>query len=136
MRLLLVLALCFGVSTARAVELIVNYPSAAVLISLATSLGYYVNGKLVDHGNLNVGSYFINVVGPVPGQTGLWLRIRHNGNPALLDAKMTPAFLSQATSAGVVIYQWQPSLNSGLGCWASDGATCAPASIAIIGLIM
>jgi hypothetical protein len=158
-KLVLALLLALGLFTpARAVELIVNYPSTAVLVQLAAALGYYnaAQSQVVIAGGLAAsGGYFINVVGPVVATPavydtatppnlitaavmapGLWLRIRHNADPAILTARMTPTFLTQATGLGVVIYQWAQTLNSGAGCWSSDGATCAPAYIATIGQIM
>jgi hypothetical protein len=67
---------------------------------------------------------------------GLWLRIRHNGDPTLLTAQMTSTILTEAAGLGVTIYQWSPSLNSGAGCWSSDGATCGAAYIAGVGNFM
>ena len=49
---------------------------------------------------------------------------------------MTPAFMANAKTLGVIIYQWNATLNSGAGCWSSDGATCGPEYIANIGTFM
>jgi len=165
-KLALALALVFGLSapSARAVELIVNYPSTAVLVTLATVLGYYnaAESQVVIAGGLAArGGYFINVVGPLV-QTpavynngtfpptlitpavmapGLWLRIRHNADPAIINGKMTPAFLTQATGLGVVIYQQYPigpkdSNGNPTPAWSADGGTIAPAYVATAAPIM
>jgi hypothetical protein len=138
---------------ASAVEVIINYTTLPGLVGLATSLGYYSNGAVTTAGLIATGgSYYFNNVGqvvqtPASGCTitgctvpavmapGLWARLRHNGDPALLAAQMPSS--ATLTSYGVTLYQWAPTLNSGVGCWSSDGATCgAAAYVAGVGQIM
>ena len=100
------------------------------------------------------GSYFANVVGTVYQPTGAtttdqfgntvavmaalpdkYLRLRHNGEQAVLDSKMGPAILTQAAALGVKIYRLLRTSQTDAGCWSSDGATCGPDYIATVGLI-
>ena len=137
--LLLALALLTATPTS-AVEIIINYTTLPGLVGLATSLGYYANGSITQAGRIaSGGSYFFNNVGiayqsPGVQAPGLWARLRHNGDPAILAAQMPSA--ATLTSYGVTIYSFYPALNSGSGCWSSDGSTCAPAWVGTIGQIM
>lgn len=163
--LALALALVFGLSApTHALEVIASYPSLSALVSIATALGYYnaAQSQVVMAGGLAAGGgYFINVVGPVV-QTpavynydtfpptlvtaavmapGLWLRIRHNADPTIFAAKMTPALLSLAGTLGIVIYQQYPiGPNDSNGnptlAWSVDGVAIAPTYITTIGQIM
>ena len=123
-----------------AIEVIINYTTLPGLVGLATSLGYYANGAVTQAGQIaSGGSYFFNNVGiayqsPGVQAPGLWARLRHNGDPALLAAQMPSS--ATLTTYGVTLYQWAPTLNSGVGCWSSDGATCAAAYVASVGQIM
>jgi len=151
---LLSLGLC---APAPAVELVINYPNQTALVTLATVLGYYANGQLTTGGMIATGgAYAINNVGQVvatPGTynystfpptqltapvmaPGLYLRIRHNGDPALLTAQMTSTILSEAASLGVTIYSFSSSLNGGAGCWTADNVNCGPPYIATVGNFM
>jgi len=154
----LILALALFVATpASAVELVINYPSPSALITLATALGYYANGQFTTGGMIATGgAYAINNVGQVvatPGTydnstfpptqltapvmaPGLWLRIRHNGDPTSLTAQMTSQIMTQAAQFGVTIYRWAPALNAGAGCWSSDAVNCGAAYIAGVGNFM
>jgi hypothetical protein len=163
-KLALVLAVIFGLSTpAHAVELVVNYPSTAVLVQLAQALGYYnaAQSQVVIAGGLAAnGDYFINVVGavvqtpavydtatppnlitPAVMAPGLWLRIRHNADPAIITTKMKPTFLALAASLGATIYMQYPIGPNDVNgnptlAWSSDGVTIAPAWVGSIGQIM
>jgi len=165
-KLALTITLVFGLSApapADALEVIANYPSLSALISIATALGYYNAAKsqvVIAGGLASKGSYFINVVGqavqtpavydtatppnlvtPAVMAPSLWLRIRHNADPAIFAAKMTPALLSLAGTLGIIIYQQYPiGPNDANGkptmAWSSDGVTIAPSYIATIGQIM
>lgn len=97
-RLVFALALCLCALPARATEILINYPSKAALVQLATALGYYdpVAKAIVAQARLDAGgSYFFNDVGqvvatpavydenrnlvtPAVMAPGLWARLRHN----------------------------------------------------------
>ena len=133
-------------------ELVINYPSQPVLVQLATALGLYdpIAKQLTTQGAIaSGGSYFANIVGQVfqptgatqPDQfgnpqpvmaalPGLWLRLRHNGDPAALQAKMGPQVMAQCAQLGVTIFRQYPDLG-----WSADGVTPAPAYVANIGVI-
>lgn len=155
--LVLALGLILAALPARAVELVISYPNQAALIQLATALGLYdpVAKQLTTQGAIvSGGSYFANVVGTVYQPTGAtttdqfgntvavmaalpdkYLRLRHNGEQAVLDSKMGPAILTQAAALGVKIYRLLRTSQTDAGCWSSDGATCGPDYIATVGLI-
>jgi len=70
---------------------------------------------------------------------GLWARLRHNADPASLNAKIAQA-ATAAAALGILIYRRLPlGPNDGNGnptlCWSSDGATCGPAYLDLIGVI-
>ena len=156
MRKLILVAALAGLlaGPARATELVINYPSDQALATLSQALGYWdpVNRTVTANGGIVTGgSYFFNAVGTVSEPTGAtttdgqgntvpvmaslpgkWARLRHNGDPAILNAQMTPATIAAAAQLGISIYQNSPTL----GCWTADGATCAPDYIGTIALIM
>lgn len=136
-------------------ELIINYPDKTALVQLATVLGYYdpVAKTVTAQGNLATGgSYFFNNVGVVNQPTGnkipspmggeilemaplpgLWARLRHNGDQAILDGHMSPQVLAQAAALGVSIYK-RTTINDQI-VWTADGVTPAPSYIDTIGCI-
>lgn len=148
------LTLCLCPLPARATEILINYPSKAALVQMATALGYYdpvakttVAQARVDAG----GEYFFNNVGAVEATPavydanrnlvtpavmapGLWARLRHNADPASLNAKITQA-ATAAAAFGILIYRRLPLGPNGDVCWSSDGATCGPAYLDLIGVI-
>lgn len=136
-------------------ELVINYPSKTALVQLATVLGYYdpIAKTITAQGNLATGgSYFFNNVGVVNQPTGnmvpspmggempemaplpgLWARLRHNGDQAILDGHMSPQIMAQAAALGVTIYK-RATIND-QSVWTADGRTSAPDYIDTIGCI-
>ncbi len=159
-KLIFVLMLSFSSASAGATEILINYPSKAALVQLATVLGYYdataktiVAQARVDAG----GDYFFNNVGqfvavpavidpvtrvetsPAVMAPGLWARLRHNADQQRLLDKIT-ASKSAADALGIKIYRRLPlgpkdeAGNTTL-CWSADGASCGPAYLDLIGVI-
>lgn len=136
-------------------EILINYPSKAALVQLATALGYYdPAGKAITaQGAIATGgSYFFNNVGAVYQPTGntvpspmggempemaplpgFWARLRHNGDKAILDGHMSPQIMAQAAALGVTIYK-RATIND-QSVWTADGRTSAPDYIDTIGCI-
>ena len=155
-RLILALALCFYTLPAWATEILINYPSKAALVRMATALGYYdaASKTIVAQARVDAGGdYFFNNVGqfvatpavidpvtrvetsPAIMAPGLWARLRHNADPTSLQAKIS-ASASAAASLGILIYRQLPlGPNSSL-CWSSDSTTCGPPYLDSIGVIM
>lgn len=159
-RLALSLALCLCALPAAATEILINYPSPAALVQLATALGYYdaTSKTVVAQARLDAGgSYYFNNVGVVEASPavydpdtravitpavmapGRWARLRHNADPTALLAKIAAA-RSAAAALGILIYQRLPlGPNDANGnptlCWSADGATCGPAYLDLIGVI-
>lgn len=154
-RLALALVLCLCTLPARATEILINYPSPAALVQLATALGYYdpTSKTVVAQARLDAGgSYFFNNVGQVVAEPpvsdpvtreivtpavmapGLWARLRHNADPTALAARIA-ASKAAAASLGILIYQRLPLGDQGALCWSADGATCGPAYLDGIAVI-
>ena len=121
-------------------EIIINYPSKSALVQLATALGYYdlVGKVIVAQARLDAGgSYFFNNVGAVeasPGvpAPGLWARLRHNAEPANLQAKIS-ASATAAAQLGITIYK--QAMIAGQLAWTADGTTAGPAYLNNVGVI-
>ncbi len=125
------------------IELVVNAPDLATVVGFAQQMGYVTvdpatkKPAVTAQGEIATGgSYFVNVVGPVtlPDGTalpGIWLRVRHNGDPALL-----PPVPASAAAAGVVVYRLVTPADGSVPFWSSDGATPAPDYVGTIGQIM
>ena len=112
-------------------EIVINYGNLSGLVGLATQLGYYDPNThaITAVGMIDTrGSYFFNNVGAVSGAPGLWARLRHNGDPAVLQAKIPSA--ATLASFGVTVYRNDPAIG-----WTADGTTPAPAYVANIGVI-
>jgi len=83
-------------------DYVIQAPDAATLQALAQSMGFWnaANGAFVTQGPLPgdpnpQASYFLNVVGAVPGQSGYWARLRINGlNPFASGALAVPPGLT------------------------------------------
>ena len=156
-RLILLLTLCAFSLPAWATEILINYPTKAALVQLATALGYYdatakaiVTQARVDAG----GDYFFNNVGqvvatpavydnstfpptivtPAVMAPGLWARLRHNADPQRLVDKIT-ASKTAANALGIKIYRRLPLGPNGTLCWSADNSTCGPAYLDLIGVI-
>jgi len=159
-RLALAIALCFCALPAGATEILINYPSKAALVRMATALGYYdatakaiVAQARVDAG----GDYFFNNVGqfvavpavvdpitrvetsPAVMAPGLWARLRHNADPASLSAKIAQS-ATAAAALGILIYRRLPigpkdTAGNPTLCWSADNSTCGPAYLDLIGVI-
>ena len=142
-------------------EIIINYPSKSALVQLATALGYYdpATKKITEAGQIaSGGSAFFNagpdhkgftveatpavydnstmpptVVTPAVMAPGFWARLRHNGDPASLGAKLTPQVLAQAATLGVTIYK-QMSI-AGVMTWTADGVNAAPGYVQNVAVI-
>ena len=133
-------------------EVIINYPSKAALVQLATALGYYdVTAKaIVAQASIDAGdSYFFNNVGKVEATPavfdsnralvtpavmapGLWARLRHNADPQRLVDKIAQS-KTAADALGITIYK-RATIN-GQAVWTADGSTAAPAYVDLIGVI-
>lgn len=153
-RILALLTLCTLSLPACATEVLINYPSKAALVQLATALGYYaataktiVAQATVDAG----GEYFFNNVGAVEASPavydanknlvtpavmapGLWARLRHNADPQRLADKIAQS-KSAADALGIKIYRQLPLGRNGTLCWSADNSTCGPAYLDLIGVI-
>ena len=137
-------------------EIIINTPSKAALVQLATVFGYYdANAKqIVAQATIDAGgAYFFNYVGqvvavpavydnamppnvvtPAVMAPGLWARLRHNADPARLDAKIAQS-RTQAQTLGITIYYRAPIGVNNAMVWTSDGVTRAPSYVDGVGVI-
>lgn len=159
-RILALLTLCTLSLPAWATEILINYPSKAALVQMATALGYYdATAKAiaaqarVDAG----GDYFFNNVGqfvaipavidpvtrvetsPAVLAPGLWARLRHNADPASLATKIAQS-ATAAAALGILIYRRLPLGPKDINgnptlCWSADNSTCGPAYLDLIGVI-
>ena len=137
------------------IETVFNAPDLPTLASAATAMGYYdpVAHKITTAGSIAAGgNYFLNIVGVVYQPTGatttdafgntvpvmaplsgIWGRLRHNGDPAVMP--------SLPNGSGITLYRWSPTVGgvdgngNNIGGWSSDGVTLAPDYIANIGVI-
>ena len=152
--LALALAFCLCALPAAATEILINYPSKAALVQLATALGYYdaTSQTIVAQARVDAGGdYFFNNVGAVEASPavydvnrnlvtpavmapGLWARLRHNADTQRLADKIAQS-ASAAAALGILIYRRLPLGPNGSLCWSSDGATCGPAYLDLIGVI-
>jgi len=154
-RILALLTLCTLSLPAWATEILINYPSKAALVQMATALGYYdaTSKAIVAQARVDAGGeYFFNNVGqfvavpavvdpvtrvetsPAILAPGLWARLRHNADPQRLIDKITAA-KSAADSLGIKIYRQLPVGPNGTLCWSADNSTCGPAYLDLIGVI-
>ena len=153
-RILALLTLCTLSLPAWATEILINYPSKAALVQLATALGYYdaTNKTIVAQARVDAGGdYFFNNVGAVEASPavydanrnlvtpavmapGLWARLRHNADPQRIIDKIT-ASKSAADALGIKIYRRLPLGPDGSLCWSADALTCGPAYLDLIGVI-
>lgn len=140
---------------AQAVEIIGNAPSWATYAQAAAATGLTdAKGIPLTQGPLGKdGSWFYNTVGDVsvptgktipctgPGGaaydcpemqalTGKWVRVRFNG-----DSPNLPDLIKAWRAFGITIYERLPLGQNGALCWSSDGATCGPAYLDLIGVI-
>ena len=137
-------------------EIIINTPSKAALVQLATVFGYYdANAKqIVAQATIDAGgAYFFNYVGqvvavpavydnamppnvvtPAVMAPGLWARLRHNADPARLDAKIAQS-RTQAQTLGISIYRKTLKMPDGSLAWTADGVTRAPSYVDGVGVI-
>jgi hypothetical protein len=133
-------------------EIIINYPSKAALVQMATVLGYYdaASKAIVAQAQIDAGGeYFFNNVGqvvdtpavydsshslvsPAVLAPGLWARLRHNADSAALADKIASS-RAAAISLGIVVYQ--RAQISGQTVWTSDGVTPGPAYLDQVGVI-
>lgn len=135
-------------------EVIINYPSKAALVQLATALGYYdtTAKQIIAQATIDAGgSYFFNYVGPVVATPvvydnarppnvvtpavmapGLWARLRHNADPQRLQDKITQS-ASAAASLGITIYK--RALINGQMAWTSDGVNAGPDYLDTVGVV-
>ena len=154
-RLALAIALCLCTLPAAATEILINYPSKAALVQLATALGYYdaTNKTIVAQARVDAGGdYFFNNVGqvvaipavidpitrvetsPAVMAPGLWARLRHNADPQRLSDKIS-ASSAAAAALGIKIYRRLPLGPNRTLCWSADNSTCGPAYLDLIGVI-
>jgi len=64
--------------------------------------------------------------------TGLWARLRHNAEPANLQAKIA-ASATAAAQLGITIYK--QAMIAGQLAWTADGTTAGPAYLNNVGVI-
>jgi len=159
-RLLALLTLCTLSLPAWATEILINYPSKAALVQMATALGYYdaTSKSIVAQARIDAGGdYFFNNVGavvatpamidpvtrvetsPAVMAPGLWARLRHNADPASLSAKIAQS-ATAAAALGILIYRRLPigpkdTAGNPTLCWSADNLTCGPAYLDLIGVI-
>lgn len=136
-------------------EILINYPSKAALVQMATALGYYdVTAKaIIAQATVDAGgSYFFNNVGqvvatpavydnstfpptivaPAVMAPGLWARLRHNAGPQRLQDKIAQS-KTAADALGITIYK-RATIN-GQSVWTADGVNAGPAYLDTIGVI-
>ena len=77
-------------------DFVIQAPDATTLQALAQAMGFWdaTNSAFITQGPLPgdpnpQASYFLNVVGTVPGQTGYWARLRLNGLNPFADGLLT-----------------------------------------------
>lgn len=153
-RLALAIALLASLP-AQAVEIIGNAPSWAAYAQAAAATGLTdAKGVPLTQGPLgDGGSWFYNAVGDVSVPTGKtisctgpggaaydcpemqalagkWVRVRFNG-----DSPNLPDLIKAWRAFGITIYERLPLGLDGALCWSSDGATCGPAYLDLIGVI-
>ena len=155
-RLALALALYAAAALpASAFEVIANASSWTVFAKAAQATGFAdAKGAPITQGPLGKdGSWFYNAVGDVsvptgktitctgPGGStvscpemqalpGKWVRVRFNG-----DSPNLPDLIKAWRAFGITIYERLPLGPNGVLCWSSDGATCGPAYLDLIGVI-
>lgn len=127
------------------VEIVFHAPDIPTLAAAAAQMGFWdaENQTILDDGNIpGGGSWFYNFVGPVSvptgatttdangntvpvmqDLTGVYGRLRHNGDPQWLPT--LPA------NSGITLYTY----SADLGGWSADGVTLAPDYIKDIGVI-
>ena len=140
---------------AQAVEIIGNAPSWTTYAQAAAATGLTdAKGIPLTQGPLGKdGSWFYNAVGDVsvptgktipctgPGGaaydcpemqalSGKWVRVRFNG-----DSPNLPDLIKAWRAFGITIYERLPLGQNGALCWSSDGSTCGPAYLDLIGVI-
>ena len=140
---------------AQAVEIIGNAPSWAAYAQAAAATGLTdAKGIPLTQGPLgDGGSWFYNAAGDVSVPTGKtipctgpggatydcpemqalagkWVRVRFNG-----DSPNLPDLIKAWRAFGITIYERLPLGQNGALCWSSDGATCGPAYLDLIGVI-
>ena len=140
---------------AQAVEIIGNAPSWAAYAQAAAATGLTdAKGVPLTQGPLGGGgSWFYNAVGDVLAPTGKtipctgpggatydcpemqalsgkWVRVRFNG-----DSPNLPDLIKAWRAFGITIYERLPLGQNGALCWSSDGTTCGPAYLDLIGVI-
>ena len=157
-RLLAAIGFCLAATFANATEIIGNAPSWAAYAQAAAATGLTdAKGVPLTQGPLDNGSggasWFYNAVGDVsvptgnmttcaaPGGStvscpemqalpGKWVRVRFNG-----DSPNLPDLIKAWRAFGITIYERLPLGPNGALCWSSDGVTCGPAYLDLIGVI-
>ena len=153
-RLALAIALLAALP-AHAVEIIGNASSWATYAKAAAATGLTdAKGIPLTQGPLGKdGSWFYNAVGDVSVPTGKtttcaapgggtvscpemqalpgkWVRVRFNG-----DSPNLPDLIKAWRAFGITIYERLPLGPNEVLCWSSDGTTCGPAYLDLIGII-
>ena len=158
-RLLAAIGFCLlAMVPAQAVEIIGNaaswqvYAQAAAATGLTDAKGIPLTQGPLDNG-AGGASWFYNAVGDVsvptgnmttcaaPGGStvscpemqalpGKWVRVRFNG-----DSPNLPDLIKAWRAFGITIYERLPLGPNGALCWSSDGVTCGPAYLDLIGVI-
>lgn len=115
-------------------DFIGSAPDLETFQAAAQALGFTDDeGNILTNGRWpdSPGSWFLNIVGEVPEQTGYWVRLRWNEGD--LGGRQEQ-FIASLRSLGITIYE-QTEIDGEL-VWISDGATPAPEWVDSIGVIL
>jgi hypothetical protein len=119
-------------------DFVINSTDAPTLQAAAQAMGFWSTqansgaGDFIRQGHIPgdadpLSSYFLNIVGAVPGVPGYWTRLRINGsNPFAAGLLTIPPTLT--------VYSLVEPADGSSSFWSSDGVTPAPA-VASIGVI-
>lgn len=104
-------------------DIVFTAKNYATLVSEAIKLGFVdAEDNIIVNGPLRSGgAYFLNYVGEIPESSGVWGRLRVNGDTADL-----PIFSDEIKT---FVYDGY------MDAWTSDGKTPAPEYVGNIGLI-
>jgi hypothetical protein len=114
-------------------DFVISAPDAATFVAAAAAMGFSDGqGGIIAQGRIPgdsdpLASYFFNFVGAIPDASGVWSRLRINGdNPFTRGLIVIPASL--------IVYSLVTSPDGSAAFWAADG-TPAPEFVANVGVI-
>jgi hypothetical protein len=115
-------------------DFIGSAPDLQTFQAAAQALGFTDDeGNILTNGRWpnSSGSWFLNIVGEVPEQSGYWVRLRWNeGDLGGRQAQFIGALRAQ----GITVYQ--PATIDDELVWSADGATPAPEWVGDVGVIL